>query len=106
MKKIITEILYSDLDNAPGTWYTVPMIPASGSFSSESEKKDSGRLCTKKLSFKMYSKPEGIDRNLSLAIKFDDDSVRIIGSYDLPARLTISEKDFLEASCKWEYPEQ
>lgn len=105
MKKIITEILYSDLDNTPGIWYTAPMIPASGSFSSESEKKSPGRLRTVKLSFKLYSKPEGIDRNTSLVVKFDDNSREIVGTNDLPVTLTITDKGFLEASCKWECPE-
>lgn len=105
MKKIISRILFSDLDNTPGIWYNVPMIPASGTFSSESEKKGPGRLRTVKLSFKLYSKPEGIDRNISLVVEFDDGSREIVGTNDIPAALTITNKGYLEASCKWEYPE-
>ena len=78
MKKIITDVLYSDLDNTPGSWNFAPMIPASGSFSSESEKKSSGRLRTVKLSFKIYNRFAAADRNLSLLVKFDDNSQEII----------------------------
>ena len=105
MKKIITDVLYSDLDNTPGSWNYAPMIPASGSFSSESEKKSSGRLRTIKLSFKIYNRFTAADRNLSLLVKFDDNSQEIIGTNDLPVSLTITDKGYLEASCKWECPE-
>lgn len=105
MKKIISRILFNDLDNTPGIWYNAPMIPASGSFSSESEKKGPGRLRTVKLSFKIYTRFAAADRNLSLVVEFDDGSREIIGTNDIPATLTITDKGYLEASCKWEYPE-
>lgn len=105
MKKIISKILYCDLDNEPGVWYYAPMIPASATYSSESEKKSSGRIRTVKLNFKIYSRFTSANRNLSLMVEFDDGSREIVGTNDLPANLTITYNDYLEASCKWECPE-
>ena len=105
MKKIVESIFACDLDNNAGSWYQIPIIPASATYSSESSRESDGRLRSTKLSFKITRDLNYIRRNLSLLVKFDDGSQDLIGTSDLPAHLTIYKSDVISCSCKWEMPE-
>lgn len=105
MIKIIKSILITDLDNNPGVWNAVPMIPASGTFQSESTVKGSGRLKTVTLDFKVTRILPVMRRNVALTVQFDDDTREFIGTDDLPVTLTINTDNTIRCSCKWSTPE-
>lgn len=105
MKRIIKNLVYSDLDNTPGVWYNVPFIPASASLTTESNPKAPGRLKTCKLEFKLKERFKYMNGNLSIVATYDDDKQELLGTNDLPLKLKITEKDYLEASCSWDIPE-
>ena len=105
-KKIIESILACDLDNNAGSWYKIPIIPASASYSSESEREASRRLKKTKISFKISRDLNYIRRNLSLLVTFDDGTHDLIGTSDIPAHVTVNKSDTISCSCTWKMPEQ
>lgn len=105
MKKIIESIMCCDLDNEAGIWNSLPILPASASFSSESAADGSGRMRTVKLSFKLTRDIRYLRRNLSMVVSFDDGTKELVGTSDIPARLTINKDDTISCSCSWKMPE-
>ena len=105
MIKIITDILITDLDNAPGVWKSLPIVPASGTYKSESSAGESGRLAKITLDCKVTHVIPEMKRNVSLQVTFDDGTKAIIGTNDLPATLDIKESDIIQISCKWSAPD-
>lgn len=105
MIKVITNILITDLDNNAGVWKSVPMIPASGTYKSESNPGGSGRLAKITLDFKVTHVIPELKRNVSLQVSFDDGSKAIVGTDDLPAALDIKTSDTIQISCKWSTPD-
>ena len=93
MIKIITDILITDLDNAAGVWKFVPIVPASGTYKSESSAGGSGRLAKITLDCKVTH------------VIFDDGTKAVVGTNDLPATLDIKESDIIQISCKWSAPD-
>lgn len=105
MIKTIADILISDLDNQAGVWKTVPMIPASGTYQSESSAGGSGRLAKVTLDFKASRIIPEMKRNVSLQVNFDDGTKAIVGTNELPATLVIKTSDVIQISCKWSVPD-
>ena len=105
MIKIITDILITDLDNAAGVWKALPMVPASGTYKSESSAGGSGRLAKITLDCKVTHVIPEMKRNISLQVAFDDGTKAIIGTNDLPATLDIKESDIIQITCKWSAPD-
>lgn len=105
MIKNITDILITDLDNHAGVWKHIPMIPASGTYQSESSPGGSGRLSKITLDFKVFRIIPEMKRNVSLQINFDDGTKAIVGTNELPATLVIKTSDVIRISCKWSVPD-
>lgn len=105
MIKIITDILITDLDNTAGVWKLLPIVPASGTYKSESSAGGSGRLAKITLDCKVTHVIPEMKRNVSLQVTFDDGTKAIIGTNDLPATLDIKESDIIQISCKWSAPD-
>ncbi len=105
MIKIITDILIKDLDNTAGVWKFRPIVPASGTYKSESSAGVSGRLAKITLDCKVTHVIPEMKRNVSLQVIFDDGTKAIIGTNDLPATLDIKESDIIQISCKWSAPD-
>lgn len=105
MIKIITDILITDLDNAAGVWKFVPIVPASGTYKSESSAGGSGRLAKITLECKVTHVIPEMRRNVSLQVSFDDGTKAVVGTNDLPATLDIKESDIIQISCKWNAPD-
>lgn len=105
MIKIITSISLTEAGALPRNWKTLPMIPASGTFSSEASTSGSGRSRTVTVDFKVARRVPELSREIILKLSFDDGSYAMVGSDDLPATLTVKTSSATVCTCKWVTPE-
>lgn len=105
MIKIITSISITEAGALPRNWKVLPMIPASGTFSSETSTSGSGRARTATVDFKVSRHVPELSRESILKLSFDDGSYAMVGSDDLPAVLTVKTSSVTVCTCKWTAPE-
>ena len=103
MIKNISSVSISTPDH-PMYLKPVPMIPASGKYSSEITPSAAGRLNTVTAEFKVTKIIPEMHRDIILTVTFDDRSQTRLGTPDRPARLEIKSSDVIRVSYRWEHP--
>lgn len=106
---MIRNIIRVDITDVTDDGYTFPvdMIPASGTYRSETDEDDAGRFEKIDISFRT-EQPHRLDdwfyRDLVLTILFSDNSTETVGNQSVPVRLRTARDATFTASVEYIRP--
>lgn len=101
MIRIVERIYVHDLDTQD--YAELPVVPASATIDKNVEYKKNGRVTTYKLSCNLLKEIPAIYHNVVLKAVYDRGKPDIIGTEEMPVRLSVERSNLIKATASWSF---
>lgn len=105
MIRLVKEVFVKSLDLDEEFARPVRFVPGTASYSSKTKVEDGGSLKEVVLELTIPSYGKVLKGNVVVFVHLDDDTVRRVGTKDLPARFEFEDSGQIRAICKWSAPD-